>query len=53
MADLGRAALLLVIPVAAVAGVLRIDNLDEQSFIAVRRNLERDALQLVTIGKDL
>src|SRR5262245_41340162 len=38
---------------APLAGVLRIDNLDEQSFIAVRRNLERDALQLVTIGKGL
>jgi hypothetical protein len=38
---------------APLAGALRIDNLDEQSFIVVRRNLERDALQLVTIGKDL
>src|SRR5262249_42967879 len=41
-------------PMAApLAGVMRIDNLDGQSFIAVRRSLERDALQLVTIGKDL
>ena len=38
---------------APLAGALRIDNLDEQSFIVVRRNLEHDALQLVTIGKDL
>jgi hypothetical protein len=38
---------------APLAGVLRLDNLDEKSFIVVRRQLEKDALQLVTIGKDL
>jgi hypothetical protein len=38
---------------APLAGAMRIDNLDEKSFIVVRRQLERDALQLVTIGKDL
>ena len=38
---------------APLAGAMRIDNLDEQSFIVVRRRLERDALQLVTIGKEL
>ena len=36
-----------------LAGTLRLDNLDEQSFILVRRQLEKDALQLVTIGKEL
>jgi hypothetical protein len=38
---------------APLAGVLRLDNLDEKSFIVVRRQLEKDALQLVTISKDL
>jgi len=38
---------------APLAGVLRVDNLDEKSFIVVRRQLEKDALQLVTIGKEL
>ena len=35
------------------AGALRLDNLDDQSFILVRRQLEKDELQLVTISKDL
>jgi hypothetical protein len=38
---------------APLAGAMRIDNLDEKSFIVVRRQLEKDALQLVNIGKDL
>lgn len=38
---------------APLAGTLRIDNLDEKSFVVVRRQLEKDTLQLVTIGKDL
>lgn len=38
---------------APLAGTLRIDNLDEQSFVLVRRRLETDALQLVSLGKDL
>jgi hypothetical protein len=38
---------------APLAGTLRVDNLDEKSFVVVRRQLEKDALQLVTIGKDL
>ena len=38
---------------APLAGTLRVDNLDEKSFIVVRRRLEKDALQLVTIGKEL
>ena len=38
---------------APLAGTLRLDNLDEKSFIVVRRRLEKDALQLVTIGKEL
>jgi hypothetical protein len=36
-----------------LAGALRIDNLDEKSFIVVRRRLENDSLQLVTISKEL
>lgn len=36
-----------------LAGAIRIDNLDERSFIVVRRQLEQDRLQLVTIGKEL
>ena len=38
---------------APLVGTLRLDNLDEQSFILVRRRLEKDTLQLVTIGKEL
>jgi hypothetical protein len=38
---------------APLAGALRIDNLDEESFVLVRRRLETDALQLVSLGKDL
>ena len=38
---------------APLVGAMRIDNLDEKSFIVVRRQLEKDALQLVTIAKDL
>jgi hypothetical protein len=38
---------------APLAGTLRLDNLDEKSFVVVRRELEQDALQLVTIGKEL
>ena len=36
-----------------LAGALRLDNLDEKSFIVVRRQLEKDALQLVTVDKEL
>jgi len=38
---------------APLAGALRLDNLDEKSFIVVRRRLEKDTLQLVTVGKEL
>ena len=38
---------------APLAGTRRLDNLDEQSFIIVRRQLETDTLQLVTVGKEL
>jgi hypothetical protein len=38
---------------APLVGTLRLDNLDEKSFIVVRRRLEKDKLQLVSIGKDL
>src|SRR5258708_16874975 len=38
---------------APLTGALRLDNLDEKSFIVVRRQLEKDALQLVTVTKDL
>jgi len=38
---------------APLVGTMRLDNLDEQSFIVVRRRLEKDALQLVTIEKEL
>src|SRR5215813_4977002 len=38
---------------APLAGALRLDNLDDKSFILVRRQLEKDALQLVTVSKDL
>jgi len=36
-----------------LAGALRVDNLDDESFVVVRRQLEKDQLQLVTISKDL
>jgi hypothetical protein len=38
---------------APLAGALRLDNLDEKSFIVVRRQLEKDTLQLVTVSKEL
>ena len=38
---------------APLSGTLRIDNLDDASFIILRRRLEKDALQLVSMGKDL
>jgi hypothetical protein len=38
---------------APLAGALRIDNLDDKSFVVVRRDLQHDALQLVSIAKDL
>jgi len=38
---------------APLVGTMRLDNLDEKSFIVVRRQLEKDALQLVTVGKEL
>ena len=38
---------------APLAGVMRLDNLDDKSFIMVRRDLQHDALQLVSMGKDL
>jgi hypothetical protein len=38
---------------APLTGVMRLDNLDKRSFIVVRRQLEKDELQLVTISKDL
>jgi hypothetical protein len=38
---------------APLVGTLRLDNLDEKSFVVVRRRLEKDALQLVSIGKEL
>jgi hypothetical protein len=38
---------------APLAGTLRLDNLDEKSFVFVRRQLEKDALQLVSMAKDL
>jgi len=38
---------------APLVGTMRLDNLDENSFIVVRRQLEKDALQLVTVGKEL
>jgi len=36
-----------------LSGTLRVDNLDDKSIVVVRRQLERDALQLVSIGKEL
>ena len=38
---------------APLAGAMRLDNLDDKSFIMVRRELQHDALQLVSMGKDL
>jgi hypothetical protein len=38
---------------APLVGTLRLDNLDEKSFIFVRRRLEKDELELVSMGKDL
>jgi hypothetical protein len=38
---------------APLAGVMRLDNLDDKSFVAVRRDLQHDELQLVSMGKDL
>lgn len=38
---------------APLAGVMRLDNLDDKSFIVVRRDLQHDELQLVSMGKDL
>lgn len=38
---------------APLAGVMRLDNLDDKSFIVVRRDLQHDQLQLVSMGKDL
>ena len=37
---------------APLGSVMRVDNLDDKSFIVVRR-FENDALQLVSVGKDL
>ena len=48
----GQIAGLNVVP-APLVGTMRLDNLDEQWFILMRRRLEKDALQLVTIGKEL
>lgn len=38
---------------APLAGVMRLDNLDDKSFIVVRRDLQHDELQLVSMGKNL
>jgi hypothetical protein len=38
---------------APLVGTMRLDNLDDSSFIVVRRMLEKDELQLVSIDKDL
>lgn len=38
---------------APLAGVTRLDNLDDKSFVMVRRDLQDDALQLVSMGKTL
>src|SRR5262245_41469300 len=48
----GQIAGLNVVP-APLAGTMRLDNLDEKWFVLVRRGLEHDTLQLVTIGKEL
>jgi hypothetical protein len=52
MVPYGQIAGLDVMP-APLAGTMRLDNLDDQWFVVVRRQLEKDALQLVTVGKDL
>lgn len=52
MVPYGKVAGLEAMP-APLAGTLRVGNLDEQWFVVVRRQLEKDALQLVTLGKDL
>jgi hypothetical protein len=52
MVPYGEIAGLEVMP-APLVGTLRLDNLDENSFIVLRRRLEKDALQLVTVGKEL
>ncbi|MHA6205643.1 hypothetical protein ACXU4B_14560 [Dyella soli] len=38
---------------APLAGVMRLDNLDDKAFVAVRRDLQNDELQLVSMGKNL
>ncbi len=38
---------------APLVGAMRLDNLDDKSFIVVRRRLENDKLQLVSISKEL
>src|SRR5262245_2669620 len=38
---------------APLVGTMRLDNLDEKSFIVVRRRLQNDTLQLVTVMKEL
>jgi hypothetical protein len=38
---------------APLAGVMRIDNLDDNSFVMIRRELEKDELQMVSMAKDL
>jgi hypothetical protein len=38
---------------APLAGALRLDNLDDKSFVVLRRRLVNDKLQLVSIGKEL
>lgn len=38
---------------APLAGVMRLDNLDDKSFVVVRRDLQQDELQLVSMGKGL
>ncbi|WP_445143534.1 hypothetical protein [Dyella sp. Tek66A03] len=38
---------------APLAGVMRLDNLDDKSFVVVRRDLQQDELQLVSMGKNL
>lgn len=38
---------------APLVGAMRLDNLDDDNFIVVRRRLENDKLQLVSISKEL
>jgi hypothetical protein len=38
---------------APLAGAMRLDNLDDKSFVVVRRDLQQDELQLVSMGKNL